>query len=164
MEMQSAKPQKEHEFLSRIVGDWIMTASSGHENYDANDPSQRFTGTVRSIGGLWIVGEGTGKMPDGDEMTAVITVGFDPAKGNFVGSWIGSMMTYLWVYRGWLEEDGKTLTLEAEGPAFDGSGRIDTYRDVLVLHDDNHRSFSGSVRQPDGTFKTFMTSEFRRKG
>lgn len=164
MEMQSAKPQKEHEFLSRIVGDWIMTASSGHENYDADDPSQRFTETVRSIGGLWIVGEGTGKMPDGDEMTAVITVGFDPAKGNFVGSWIGSMMTYLWVYRGWLEEDGKTLTLEAEGPAFDGSGRIDTYRDVLVLHDDNHRSFSGSVRQPDGTFKTFMTSEFRRKG
>lgn len=52
MEMQSAKPQKEHEFLSRIVGDWIMTASSGHENYDANDPSQRFTETVRSIGGL----------------------------------------------------------------------------------------------------------------
>ncbi|MNL26622.1 hypothetical protein D3C87_1481550 [compost metagenome] len=73
------------------------------------------------------------------------------------------MMTNLWVYKGWLEDDGKTLTLEAEGPAFDGSGRIDTYRDVLVLHDDNNRSFSGSVRQPDGSFKTFMTSEFQRK-
>jgi hypothetical protein len=73
------------------------------------------------------------------------------------------MMTHLWVYKGWLEEDGKTLTLEAEGPAFDGSGGTATYHDVLVLHDDNHRSFSGSVRQPDGTFKTFMTSEFRRK-
>ena len=163
MEMEIAKPQKEHEFLKRIVGDWVMTSSSGHENYDASDPSQQFTESVRSVGGLWIIGNGTGKMPDGTDMTAVITVGFDPAKGNFVGTWVGSMMTNLWVYKGWLEEDGKTLTLEAEGPAFDGSGGTATYHDVLVLHDDNHRSFSGSVRQPDGTFKTFMTSEFRRK-
>src|SRR5687768_17755328 len=44
---------------------------------------------------------------DGTDMTAVITVGFDPAKGNFVGTWVGSMMTNLWVYKGWLEEDGK---------------------------------------------------------
>lgn len=163
MEIPTAKSQKEHEFLNRIVGDWIMTASSGHEAYDPNDPEQVFTEKVRSIGGLWIIGEGTGKMPDGTSMTAVITVGFDPAKGNFVGTWVGSMMTNLWVYKGWLEEDGKTLTLEAEGPAFDGSGDTATYHDVLVLHDDNHRSFSGSVKQPDGTFKTFMTSEFRRK-
>ena len=122
MEMEIAKPQKEHEFLKRIVGDWVMTSSSGHEGYDADDPSQQFTETVRSVGGLWIIGNGTGKMPDGTDMTAVITVGFDPAKGNFVGTWVGSMMTNLWVYKGWLEEDGKTLTLEAEGPAFDGSG------------------------------------------
>ncbi|MBM7324175.1 DUF1579 domain-containing protein, partial [Agrobacterium sp. S2] len=118
MEMESVKPQKEHEFLSRLVGDWVMVA--GHEGYDPDDPDQRFTETVRSIGGLWIIGEGSGRMPDGDRMTAVITVGFDPAKGNFVGTWVGSMMTHLWVYKGWLEEDGKTLTLEAEGPAFDG--------------------------------------------
>lgn len=42
MEIPTAKPQKEHEFLNRIVGDWIMTASSGHEAYDPNDPEQVF--------------------------------------------------------------------------------------------------------------------------
>jgi hypothetical protein len=30
MEMESVKPQKEHEFLSRLVGDWVMVA--GHED------------------------------------------------------------------------------------------------------------------------------------
>lgn len=159
--MENAKPQKEHEFLQRLVGEWVMTA--GHDGYDPEDPAQRFTETVRSIGGLWVIGEGSGGMPDGGRMTAVITVGFDPARGNFVGTWVGSMMTNLWVYKGWLDADGKTLTLEAEGPAFDGSGRMETYHDVMVLHDDDHRSFSGSVKQPDGSFKTFMTSEFRRK-
>ncbi|MDS7596444.1 DUF1579 domain-containing protein [Agrobacterium tumefaciens] len=163
MAMESPKPQKEHAFLNRIVGDWVMISSTGHENYDANDPDQVFTEKVRSIGGLWIVGEGSGKMPDGTQMTAVITVGFDPLKDRFVGTWVGSMMSNLWVYDGWLEADGKTLTLESEGPAFDGSGRTDIYHDVLVLHDDNHRSFSGSVKKPDGSFETFMTSEFRRK-
>lgn len=50
MEMESVTPQKEHEFLSRLVGDWVMVA--GHEGYDPDDPDQRFTETVRSIGGL----------------------------------------------------------------------------------------------------------------
>lgn len=162
--MESAKPQKEHEFLQRIVGDWVMVSSSGHDDYNPDDPEQTFTENVRSVGGLWIVGEGKGKMPDGTPMSSVITVGFDPDAGHFTGTWIGSMMTKLWVYRGWLETDGKTLTLEAGGPAFDGSGRIEVYHDVLTLHDDNHRSFSGSVKQPDGSFKQFMSSEFRRAG
>lgn len=49
--MENAKPQKEHAFLGRIVGGWVMTASSGHEGYDPDDPAQRFTETVSSIGG-----------------------------------------------------------------------------------------------------------------
>jgi hypothetical protein len=161
--MESAKPQKQHEFLQRIVGDWVMVSTSGHEGYNPDDPEQVFTETVKSIGGLWIVGEGKGKMPDGSPMTALITVGYDPDKGDFVGTWVGSMMTNLWVYKGWLEADGKTLTLEAEGPAMDGTSGTAVYHDVLTLHDDNNRTFSGSVRQPDGSFKQFMSSEFRRK-
>lgn len=160
--MESAKPQKEHAFLQRLVGQWELTASD-HDGKKPEDPQQAWSETVKAIGDLWIIGEGHGKMQDGSEMTTVITLGFDPDKGHFVGTWIGSIMTYLWVYKGWLEDDGKTLTLEAEGPDMSGSGGMATYHDVLVLHDDDHRSFSGSLRQADGSFKTFMTSEFRRK-
>ncbi|POO56384.1 DUF1579 domain-containing protein [Agrobacterium rosae] len=161
--MESAKPQKEHAFLERLVGEWVMISSTGYEGYDPGDAEQRFTESIKSVGGLWIVSDGRGKMPDGTPMAAIITLGFDPAKGHYVGSWIGSMMTTLWVYKGWLEPDGKTLVLEAQGPKFDGSGEIATYHDVLTLHDDNSRTFSGSVLQPDGSFKQFMSSEFRRK-
>lgn len=108
--MQSAKPQKEHEFLQSIVG------------------------------------EGRGKMPDGDMMTAIITVGFDPARNKFVGTWIGSMMSHLGVYRGSLDPYGKTLVLEEEGPRMDGGEGAAIYHDALILHDDNHRTFSGSIQ------------------
>ncbi|WP_320196062.1 DUF1579 domain-containing protein [Agrobacterium rosae] len=161
--MESAKPQKEHAFLERLVGEWVMISSTGYEGYDPDDAEQRFTESIKSVGGLWIVSDGRGKMPDGTPMAAIITLGFDPVKDHYVGSWIGSMMTTLWVYKGWLEPDGKTLVLEAQGPKFDGSGEIATYHDVLTLHDNNSRTFSGSVLQPDGSFKQFMSSEFRRK-
>lgn len=161
--MESAKPQKEHEFLQRLVGEWEMVASSAHPGCGPDGSDQSYIETVRSIGGLWIIGEGTGKMPDGDMMTAIITLGFDPAKGQFVGTWIGSMMSHLWVYKGWLEPDGKTLVLEAEGPRMDGGEGMGVYHDTLTLHDDNRRTFTGSMQQPDGSFKEFMSSEFRRK-
>ncbi len=42
--------------------------------------------------------------------------------------------------------------------------RTELYRDVIHFIDDDTRSFSGSVRQPDGSFKTFMTSQAKRIG
>jgi hypothetical protein len=71
-------------------------------------------------------------------------------------------MDKLWIYKGWLEDDGQTLVLEAEGPSFDDPSRTDIFRDVIHFIDDDTRTFSGSVRQPDGSFKTFMTSTSRR--
>lgn len=155
--MEGAKPQKEHEFLQRIVGDWEMVSSSMHQGCGPGS-DQSFTETFRSVDGLWFIGEG-----NGSEMTTIITLGFDPAKGEFVGTWIGSGMTYLWIYKGWLEPDGKTLVLEAEGPRMDGAEGTGIYHDIITLHDDNRRTFSGSMQQPDGSFKQFMSSEFRRR-
>ena len=73
------------------------------------------------------------------------------------------MMDKLWIYKGWIEPDGKTLTLEAEGPSFEDPEKTDVYHDVITFIDDDRRTFSGSVRLPDGTFKTFMTSEMQRR-
>lgn len=160
--MESAKPQSQHAFLERLVGDWHMVSATGYPDYDPSDPKQRCTETIKSVGGLWIVSEGRGAMPDGTGMTTVLTLGFDPAKGQYVGSWIGSMMATFWTYTGWMEPDGKTLVLEAIGPKFDGSGEMTTYRDIVTLHDDDTRTFSGSVVQPDGSFQQFMSSDFKR--
>ena len=94
----------------------------------------------------------------------IMTLGYDPRLGHYVGSWVGSMMDKFWIYKGWLEDDGQTLILEAEGPSMEDPERTELYRDVIHFIDDDTRTFSGSVRQPDGTFKTFMTSQAKRVG
>lgn len=162
--METSKPREEHRFLEKLIGDWIVTSTSGDGNYDPSDPDKAWTEKVHAVGGLWFVCEGGGVMPDGQRGSVVMTLGYDPRAGHYVGTWIGSMMDTFWVYKGWLEPDGMTLMLEAEGPDFDDPSKTAIYHDVIKFLDDDHRQFSGSVRQPDGTFRTFMTSEMQRRG
>ena len=161
--MEFPKPSEHHRVLDRLVGDWLYVTSSAVEGYDPEDPLKRWTEKVRSIGGLWVVAEGQGVMGD-DTATMIMTLGYDPRQGHYVGSWIGSMMDKLWIYKGWLENDGQTLILESEGPSMQDPSRTELYRDVIHFIDDERRTFSGSVRQPDGSFKTFMSSEAKRIG
>ena len=161
--MDFPKPTEHHRFLDRLVGEWLFLTSTGMEGYDPEDPLKRWTERVRSIGGLWVVAEAEGTMGD-DRATMIMTLGYDPREGHYVGSWIGSMMDKFWVYKGWLEDDGQTLVLEAEGPSMQDPGRTETYRDVIHFIDDDNRRFSGSVRKPDGSFHTFMTSVSKRIG
>jgi hypothetical protein len=69
------------------------------------------------------------------------------------------MMTYLWVYSGTLE--GNKLTLEVEGPAFDGPGTA-LFRDIIEFKTDDHRLLSSHVRTADGKWQQFQTTEYRR--
>lgn len=162
--MEFPKPTEHHRVLDRLVGDWLYVTSTGHEAYDPEDPLKRWTEKVRSVGGLWVIAEGEGGMGEGVSATMIMTLGYDPRLGHYVGSWIGSMMDKFWVYKGWLEDDGQTLVLEAAGPSMEDPERTELYRDVIHFIDDDTRTFSGSVRQPDGSFKTFMTSESKRIG
>ena len=59
---------KEHEWLAKLVGDWTFETEAV---MGPGQPPVKGTGTerVRSLGGLWIVGEGSGEMP-GDGGTA----------------------------------------------------------------------------------------------
>jgi hypothetical protein len=117
---------------------------------------------VRSLGGLWTVGEGTGEMPDGGVGHTLMTLGFDPVKGRFVGTFVGSMMTHLWPYEGSLDESGTVLTLESEGPSMAGDGTIVPYRDVITMVSPDHRVLSSHVPDGNGGWTEFMTAHYRR--
>lgn len=161
--MQATKPQQEHQWLEKLVGDWTY----GHESPDGHDQSSEctFTGTqrTRSIGGLWIVGEGQGKMPDGSAMTMIITLGFDHVKKRFVGTFIGSMGTNLWVYDGALDSASKVLTLDAEGPDFTVEGKTAKYQDIIEIVDNDHHILHSQTLGDDGKWHRFMTAHYRRK-
>ncbi|MGE7368497.1 DUF1579 domain-containing protein [Neorhizobium sp. NPDC001467] len=153
--MVMAKPTREHAFLEKLVGIWDVTS-----DMDAETP---WVETVRSLSGIWVIAEGKGDMPGGEgPATTLLTLGFDAAKGRYVGTWLGSMMDNLWVYDGEVEPDGKTLSLYTTGPSMSGEGDAD-YREQITLLSDSHRIFTSSARQPDSSWKQFMRAEYRRR-
>lgn len=157
----NAKPQKEHEWLQRLVGEWTSECEA---MMGPDQPPATFKGRekVRSIGGLWTVGDGTGEMPGGGTATVMMTLGYDPAKGRFVGTFIGSMMTHLWHYEGTLDPTGAVLTLDTEGPDCANEGRMARYKDIIEFKSDDHRVLTSAMRGEDGEWRTFMTAHYRR--
>ncbi|HEX6041936.1 DUF1579 domain-containing protein [Longimicrobium sp.] len=154
-----SEPTTEQRWLQRLAGEWTyeMEAEGG-----PGEPSIRETGTERgrSLGDTWVMCESV--MPDGIPVTNVMTLGYDPARGRIVGTFVSSMMTHLWVYAGTLE--GDLLTLETEGPGYPDAGRTVPYRDTIQMVSDDHRVHTSSVRQDDGEWHTFMTTHYRRTG
>jgi hypothetical protein len=156
-----AAPQKQHEWLHRLVGEWRYE----HEcSMGPDQPPGKFTGseTVRSLGGLWVLCEGQGEMPGGGTAKTIMTLGYDPAKKRYVGTFIGSMMTHLWVYDGELDAGGRVLTLDTEGPSFTAEGKLSKYKDVIEFLSDDHRTLTSSCPGEDGKWHTFLTAHYRR--
>ncbi|HEY0945879.1 MAG TPA: DUF1579 domain-containing protein [Opitutaceae bacterium] len=155
-------PQKEHAWLQKLLGAWTFESECLGE---PGQPTAKFSGkeTVKALGGLWIVGEGAGEMPGGGTGLTMITLGFDPKRNRFVGTWVGSMMTHLWVYEGELDTSGRVLTLNAEGPSFTDPGKQAKYQDVIEIKSDDHRILTSRTLGDDGTWTQFMTAHYRRQ-
>ena len=153
-------PQKQHAWLQKLVGEWTY---EGEAMAEPGKPPERFKGTesVRAIGDLWIQGESKGEM-GGDPATMIITLGYDPKKQHFVGTWVGSMMAHLWVYEGELDATGRVLTLNSEGPSFAGDGSMQKYQDIITVESDDHRILRSRAPNPDGSWNEFMTAHYRR--
>ena len=157
-----AEPQKEHQWLQQLVGEWTSEADC---SMGPGQPSTKSYGTerVRMVGGVWMVGEGQGEMPGGGTATMIMTLGYDPQKKKYLGTWIGSMMTHMWHYDGEMDASGRILTLSAEGPSMAGDGTMAQYQDIIEIKSKDHRTLSSRVLGPDGTWNHFMTAHYRRK-
>jgi len=155
------EPQKEHDWLQNLVGEWSY---EGECLTGPGQPPMKSSGSevVRALGNLWVVGDGKSRMPDGSPATMMITLGFDPRTSRFVGTWVGSMMTHMWVYDGALDAAGKVLTLDSFGPAFGGEGKMFKYQDIITLETRDHRILTSRVMDEQGNWNEFMTAHYRR--
>ena len=156
-----ASPQKEHAWLQQLVGKWTFESECVGE---PGQPTEKHRGTesVKSLGELWIVGGGAGEMPGGGTSQMMITLGFDPKRNRFVGTWLGSMMTHLWVYEGELDASGRVLTLNAEGPSFTSPDKTAKYQDIIEVKNADHRILLSRTLGEDGKWTHFMTAHYRR--
>ena len=128
-------------------------------------PPEKFEGSesVRSLGGLWVLCEGRGEMPGGGTATTLMTLGYDPQKKRYVGTFDGIdddlPMGLRWV----AGRGGKVLTLNAEGPSCAGEGKLAKYQDVIEVKSDDHRVLTSHMLGDDGKWHEFMTANYRRK-
>lgn len=154
-----AKPQQEHQWLDQLLGQWKFD----HDCHmpDGSQSTAQGTMTCRSLGGMWLIAESSGNSAEGGAWSAIMTLGFDPAQNQYIGTFVGSMMTHMWPYHGLLDSSGKRLPLNTEGPKFDGSG-IGKYRDTIEIVDANTWLLISELQSPDGQWQQFMTGKHMR--
>jgi hypothetical protein len=154
-----AKPSEEHRWLRQLVGEWSF------ESDPSTPEEERFKGVerVRPIGHFWVVGLGMGEGPGNERTMMQLTLGYDPKRGRFVGTWVGSMMTFMWVYEGELDAERRVLTLNADGPDMLAPDKMAKYQDVVELVSEDHRTLTSRVLRDDGQWQEFMKMHFRRQ-
>lgn len=157
-----AEPQSEHQWLQRLVGEWTYETAAPVEEPAEGCSPWKGTESVRSLGGLWVVADGQSTSVDGSAASNVMSIGFDPATKRYVGTWIGSQMTTLWVYDGELSADGNSLILASKGPDMFVEGTTGLYHDTIEFIDDDHRLLRASVRKEDGTWHEFCVTRYQR--
>ena len=155
------KPQKEHEWFNQLEGEWLSETEC---QMGPDHPPHKSTGEVccRSMQGMWCLIEGKGEEPDSGGWSTLMTLGYDPKQSQYVGTFVGSMITFLWHYQGGLDESGRKLTLDTEGPKFHGSGTT-AYKDSIEIVDDDHWILSSEILTDEGNWEQIMTSHHRRK-
>ena len=158
-----AEVATEHAWLRRLVGEWSFEMAS-MDGVEQPPGTMAGTETVRALGDIWVLCEGRGQMPEGSPSMTLMTLGFDPTQRCFVGTWIGSMMNHLWVYRrGTLDAAQRLLNLDAEGPSFGGKpGEMAQYREIIEIVGADERLLHGNLQGADGQWTRFMTPRYRR--
>ncbi len=154
------KPQKEHEWLRQLVGEWD---AEGEACMEPGKPPIQIKGTEssRMIGGFWAVFEHRGDFM-GSPFTGIMTLGYDPERKKYVGTWIDSMGSYLWRYEGTLDASGRILTLDSEGPCHETPGKLAKYRESIEIKDKDRKHFVSKIER-NGQWVTGMTMTSRRR-
>lgn len=154
------KPVKEHEWLERFVGEWTSTSEMVVE---PGQPPVTCNGVerVRRIGGFWVLSEHEATVME-TRVEARLTLGYSPEKGKFVGTWIDSMTSHMWVYEGTLNDAGTTLTLLTEGPNIATPGATAKYREVIEFTSADEKVMTSSIQNEDGSWTPFVTVTYTR--
>lgn len=155
-ELELPPPTPEHEWLLRFVGNW--DAQIEMLGAPEQPPMKtRGTETARMVGGYWLVSDGrNNEFP----YAFRLTLGFDPKRRIYIGTWIDSMTSFLWHYEGAVDPTGRILSLETEGPFPPIPGTISRYREVTEFLSESHRVFTSARLGEDGNWTTHMRINF----
>jgi len=129
-----ATPGEPHKRLASRAGSWI--AKSRHWA-EPDKPPMEFTGTSERkmiLGGRFLREEFSGELM-GSPFNGIGVMGYDNQSEKYVSTWVDSMGTGIYFFKGTASRDGKTISLESlfEDP-IKGPG---TWRLVTRIVDEN---------------------------
>jgi Protein of unknown function (DUF1579) len=154
-------PQKEHQWLNQLVGEWV-TEGEIHMAPGMEPIKSTGTDTSRMLGGFWLVSDVKGDVM-GMSMEAKLTIGYDTEKKKYVGSWVDSMTSYMWTYEGSVDESGKVLTLNTQGPCPQRGGQMGNFKEVIEIKNKDEHTFTSSIQEEDGKWTKMVSVSYRRK-
>jgi hypothetical protein len=98
------KPVEQHKWLDQLVGEWTISTEL---KFAPEAPPVTCEGkeTVRKLGGFWTVSEQNSDFM-GTEMKGVMTLGYDPEKKKYIGTWVDSVGHHMWHYVGTINDAG----------------------------------------------------------
>ncbi|MEM1449362.1 MAG: DUF1579 domain-containing protein [Planctomycetota bacterium] len=153
-EVQMPGPGAEHERLARQVGVWKVDCTY----HQGGEPMQiEATETVEAFGGFYTEATFEANMM-GAPFRGRAVLGFEPATGEYVGTWYDTMVPQLFTFRGTFDAAGKGLSMRAEGQDF-WSGAPAAYRTVEEHRDDGSRHFEMFMQvegQPEMKLFTYV--------
>jgi len=154
-----ARPGQEHQLLEKFVGEW----ESEGEIMAPGQPRSKIKGVESShmVGGFWFVAQIKSTLPD-FPYEQILTIGYDTAKKNYIGTVVDSMTSHLWRFEGSFDARGNILTYETEGPV-PNPQTPSKFREVMELKSPDHKVFTSSILKPDGSWETMMTINIWRK-
>ncbi len=153
-------PTKEHAWLKQFVGQWDFESKTVATD---EQPAMQSTGSMVSkmLGPFWVVNEIEIAI-EGGNFDALQSLGYDPEKKKYVGTWIDSMVNHSWSYEGELEASAEKLVMVAEGPNFMAGGKLTKFRDSYEFKSPDLIATTSEIKGDDGQWITFMTGEMKR--
>jgi hypothetical protein len=149
-------PGPEHAMLGKDVGTWDATV----EMFMPGAPPSVSKGTevVTMMGGFWQLTEFKSEMM-GQPFEGRGTMGFDPTKKKYVGTWVDTMAPAYYTVEGTYDAATKTLTGWMDGP--DPTGVVTKTKETTEWKDADTRVFT--MYAPDGKAPLMKITYKRRK-
>ena len=151
------KPNDEHSRLMATVGVWDAeismatpdgnTASTGVEN-------------VKKLGELWTVADFEYEFM-GVPVQGHGTMGYDPAKKKYIGTWVESGSPFISTLEGEYDEEKNAIVYKMQGK--DPEGNDAEYRIITAAQDDTHRSFELHAKIGEDEYMKVLTINYTKR-
>ena len=140
-----AQPSEEHKLLKDDVGTWKADMTIWIPGMD--EPMTAVGEEVNEMfGSFWVTSKFKADMM-GQPFEGRATMGFDPVKKKYIGTWFDTMNPHMSFMEGTYDKESKTLTMITTGVGMDG--KPSKGKNVVVTNDDGSRVFTMYHAMPD---------------